>query len=145
MVQQYTGVLPTWPMLTIPVFSFIACSLYLYRRCRPVRWETLTPPLLCFSLGTSNYGWVFDQSVLVVCQIVLVSALYTLHDRTRILTCVFLLTAVQALAIIGSNVLGLPQQFYAWVPWTYLALLWLFSTPRSTLDCTRLMTGRHSD
>ncbi len=144
MLQHYTGVLAAWPMLTIPLLSFIVCSLYLYRHCRPVRWETLTPPLLCLSLGTSNYGWVFDQSVLVVCQIGLISALYTLHDRARIFACILLLAGLQALAIIGSNVLRLPQQFYAWVPWAYLALLWMFSAPTSTLDREDSMAGSRS-
>lgn len=144
MVQQYTGALPAWPMLTIPLLSFIVCSLYLYRRCRPVRWETITPALLCLSLGTSNYGWVFDQSVLVVCQIALVSALSTLHDRTRIFACIFLLAGIQVLAIMGSNVFELPQQFYAWVPWMYLALLWMFSAPTSTLDREDSMAGSRS-
>jgi hypothetical protein len=132
--QHTTGELAAWPMLTIPLVSFIMCSLYLYRRCHSVRWEVITPALLCLSLGTSNYGWVFDQSVLVLCQIALVCALYTLRDRVRILACVFLLAGIQAIAIIGSNIWALPQQFYAWVPWAYLALLLLFSNPSKGVD-----------
>jgi hypothetical protein len=129
-LQHQTGELADWPMLTVPLISFIVCSLYLYRRCRPIRWESITPALLCLSLGTCNYGWVFDQSVLVVCQIALVCGLYTLHDRTRIFRCLFSLAGIQVLAIIGTNVFGFPQHYYAWVPWVYLALLWLFSTPQ---------------
>ncbi len=145
MLQHQSGVLVTWPMLTIPLVSFLACSLYIYRRCQPIRWESLTPPLLCLSLGTCNYGWVFDQSVLVVCQIALVGALYALSNRTRVLICVVILLAIQALSIVGANTLELAQHYYAWIPWAYLVLLWVFTSSPSERVCVPSISGARSD
>jgi hypothetical protein len=120
-----TNTLVTWPLWTIPLAGFTFSTLYFYRRAKEICWKTITPILLCFSLGTSNYGWIFDQSVLVVCQMAVVCALYDLSDRVRIFTALFLLVCIQAVSISCSAWLDLPQHYYVWVPWAYALTLWL--------------------
>lgn len=123
-IADWTGVLVNWPLWFVPLLGIAACIFLCWRQRNKIEWETLAPPLLCLSLGTCNYGWVYDQSVLVVCQMTLVCDLYRHKIRSDVFTRTAILVIIQVICISGSILYDLPQHYYAWVPWVYLVLLW---------------------
>jgi hypothetical protein len=123
-IAHQTNTLVTWPMWAVPLSSLILSGVYFYRRATPIRWEIITPALLCLSLGTSNYGWVFDQSVLVLCQIALVCEIARETRNTPRLMMSLVVAAIQGFSVYCSIWLDPSQEYYAWVPWAYLVALW---------------------
>jgi hypothetical protein len=124
LIAEWAQGLVNWPMWLVPLLGIAACIFLCWRRRNKIEWETLTPPLLCLSLGTCNYGWVYDQSVLVVCQMALVCDLYRHNIRSEVFTRTAILVIIQVICISGSIACDLPQHYYAWLPWVYLVLLW---------------------
>lgn len=121
------GESPAWPMQVIPALAFLCTTLYFWRR-NEVEWSTLAPPLLCISLTTSGYGWAYDQSLLVLCQIALLCKAMEPHAsrnfRAMMLT---LLVLVQGVALFLGTRADNAQHYYVWIPWAYLILLMVAS------------------
>ncbi len=130
LVQQMSGVNPTWPLVVIPGSSFILTFLYFYIRRPVIDWPTIMPPVLCLSLATSSYGWIYDQAVLVLCPLYLCALALTRDDiRPR---CILLLAAISPqvillLSIVASE--GSVDAFFV-LPWVYFILL-LVVQPRA--------------
>lgn len=121
--QQLTDDLPNWPLVVFPVVGTIGSLAYFIRNTSPISWTTITPPLLCLSLMTSSYGWVFDQSVLLVCQIVIICharCYVSRHARYGMISAAFF---VQFGAILLSRCADAPQHYFAWIPVAVLGLL----------------------
>jgi hypothetical protein len=114
---------PTWPLTVIPGIACITTFLYFMIRRPIIEWPTLLPRVLCISLGTSSYGWIHDQTVLVLCPLLLVSiALSRESARSRaLIISAALLPQLISLAYVASS----PQAMRAFfiLPWVYLLLL----------------------
>ena len=118
-----SGAPPAWPMEVIPALAFLATTLYFWRR-RAIDWSTLAPPLLCIALTTSGYGWAYDQSLLVLCQIFLLCDAMERGSSSRYrATMLLLLTLIQGSALFLGTRADNAQHYYVWIPWAYLVLL----------------------
>ena len=114
---------PTWPLTVIPAIAYIATLLYFIIRRPIIEWSTLLPRVLCISLGTSSYGWIYDQTVLVLCPLLLVSiALSRESARSRaLIISAALLPQLISLAYVASSQQAMRAFFI--LPWVYLLLL----------------------
>lgn len=111
---------PVWPMRVIPLTAFPISALYFLTKKGAIIWKDITPPLLCLSLLTSSYGWIFDQSILVITQLAVVCGALNLPKRGQGLVLIALAFLVQGIAICLSD---FPQHYFVWMPIALLALL----------------------
>ena len=126
---------PSWPLKLVPAASLIVTILYFSISRRHVVWKEVTPPLLCLTLLTSNYGWAYDQSVLVVTQMAIVCGALGLKRRAQRIGVLSLAFGIQALAISLSS---LPQHYFVWLP---IVLLLLLLTQRKLASLHRSFDG----
>ncbi len=115
------GELPVWPMWAVPTVAFVATALYFLNK-RQVDWSSLAPSLLCLSLGTSSYGWAYDQSLLVLCQIALICRALRPTASRRALA-LGGVAVVQLIAFYIASRADNAQHYFLWLPWALLALL----------------------
>ncbi|MEY4667975.1 MAG: hypothetical protein RL518_674 [Pseudomonadota bacterium] len=127
-----TGNNPSWPLFLVTTVAFVLTAIYfLWRRPR-IEWSTILPPMLCLSLATSSYGWVFDQAVLLPCHYLLLAQA---SSRTGGIAsrCVFLIavsTQVISLLLTASSLMIF--HFFFLLPWIYLVLLLVVGRNRDT-------------
>jgi hypothetical protein len=114
---------PVWPILWLPMVTLSGVTMY-YAYYKPtVSWRTTLPALVGLSLLVGPYGWLYDQSILLVGLVAVASdALNYKNSRDKFigLTGVFgvgLLALVQSCA--GYN----QQHYYVWIPMVILCLL----------------------
>lgn len=121
--QELTNILPTWPLLVFPLAGTLGSLAYFLRKTSPISWTAITPPLLCLSLMTSSYGWAFDQSVLLVCQIAIICRARSYASRYARYGMISAAFVVQLGAILLSHLTDAPQHYFAWIPMAMLVLL----------------------
>ncbi len=126
-LEQLYGYPPIWPLYVIPLLSLLLVTAYFFKRAeKPVLLGQLTPPLLCLSLALCGYGWLFDQSVLVLGQLsLLYSAWHTPKLSTRIVLSGGLATALIGSILVSTLCTPAQQHYFAWIPLLLLALLLL--------------------
>jgi hypothetical protein len=118
-----TGDNPSWPLVVIPLLSCMATSIYFFVRRPTIRWNTILLPILCLSLATASYGWVFDQTVLASCQYLLFAHALS-RSRAALRYVIIVVTiSVQAipLALTATSIMFF--HYFFLLPWIYLALL----------------------
>jgi hypothetical protein len=122
LIMATMGHNPTWPLIAVPLVSVVTTALYFLWRRQSIDWSTLLPPLLCLSLGTSSYGWIHDQTPLVLCQYLLLSLSLSATSRARPL---LLALSISAQAVPLMLTVGSLMNFYWFfiVPWLYFGLL----------------------
>ena len=122
-ISSITHHLPTWPLVAFPLIGTIASAAYFLKDRSPLLWTRITPPLLCLSLLMSNYGWAFDQSPLLICQIIIICR--SRHYSSRYARCGMIAAAmsVQLAACLLSRYADAPQHYYVWIPVAILILL----------------------
>lgn len=111
---------PRWPLVVIPLCAFFITAVYFLRSRSPIAWKGLAPALLCVSLITNNYGWVYDQSVLIVTQMAIVYGALELTSRAQRYAVVGSAFLFQIAAILLSDH---PQHHFVWLPIALLCLL----------------------
>ena len=116
---------PLWPLKVVPAVSLTLTAVYFATSRKRIQWKDITPPLLCLSLLTSNYGWAYDQSVLIITQMAIICGALALKRRAQRITVLCLAFGIQIVAIALSD---LPQHYFVWVP---IALLLLFFVERA--------------
>lgn len=119
------GAAPRWPLWALPAAAAIVSGWFMFARCRPVNWPTITPPLLCLSLSLSPYGWLYDQSLLVLCQLAIVCDLWARPRDRRLHAAAAMLVAIQIGAILVAAQPGSAQHHFAWIPWAMLLAWWV--------------------
>ncbi len=134
-VVSYLGLLypeagsmpPPGVVFAIPVIvSVITLSYYLIPKRTP-DWKRDLPPLLCLSLFTAPYGWMFDHAILLIVQVALVQrSFYSKTGATNGIKILVLLFILQDFAALLSFVLPY-QHLFAWFPLALLGI-WMFST-----------------
>lgn len=115
---------PTWPMSIVPLVTLVLTAGYLAARRITPSLERHFFPLLAISIVTGPYGWLYDQSVLLSGQVLLVlgSTKPDVAPATRRRALV-LLTVLQLLLIATGFPEGTKQHHFAWFPLAF-ALLW---------------------
>ena len=117
------GAAPIWPMTYLPLASLGAVAFF-YAWYRPiVRWATTLPTLLSIALLTGAYGWLYDQSVLLLGMMVLVGDALTWNDRKARFGMVAGVLAIEGVALAQSWVGYNDQHYFAWIPLAVLCLL----------------------
>lgn len=125
-----TGEVPTWPILAVPLIAFIGTAGLFMRSRRPVQWSMVLPPLLCLSLLLGPYGWLYDQTVLVLCQFDVVTRWWWNRADTRLGLGVCGLIAIQFAAFSLGSITTTSQDDFTWLPAAVLAVWYLAGTYR---------------
>ena len=124
-------------MWAIPFSTLVGSSVYFLRKSR-IEWSIVAPPLLCLSLITSSYGWAYDQSLLVLCQILAVCKVFAEDSpRQRRLAIAMGLLATQGLAFYLGTRSDNAQHYYVWLPWALLLLTLFANHSAETREETR--------
>ncbi|MCC6221508.1 MAG: DUF2029 domain-containing protein [Deltaproteobacteria bacterium] len=106
----------------IPCTSLLALYVYLLRERPKIQWASFMPPLLSLSLFTSPYGWLFDQSCLVMIPISTLCATYKSKLRNRyFITVVLCITSF--LLLPNTILLFCAEAYYHYFFWLPLACL----------------------
>jgi len=130
LAAEITGAVPTWPMYGLPLVALLLVGCALSRSAEPISWPRLAPPLACLSLGLNPYGWLYDQSLLVICQIAIIgNAWQSASPRRRGVTALTLVLFNLTIAVIAAQPWS-AQHHHFWIPWALLALWWTTSTTR---------------
>lgn len=116
---------PLLPMIAIPGFSAIVILAYSVVREPDYRWREVFPLLLCLSYLTAPYGWIFDQSMLVVAQVAIL--FYALKNRNMGAWCAVLACiALQSVTLAFSQCCILWHHHYIWYALS-LFTIWLIA------------------
>ncbi len=122
------GKIPEWPLWVVPISGLVCTASYFagsYLRPgkREIDWVRIAPALLCWCCLLGSYGWLFDQSILVIAHFSLLCRVSTTNDlRQRLITLIGLALTQGAMLSIAVGTEG-AQHYYVWVPAAYLALL----------------------
>ena len=117
------GAPPLWPMVMIPTTAFALTSLYFWRRRPTIEWTRVLPPMVCLSIATSSYGWVYDQSALVLCNYLLFARVSRLTEKWTAMGFIIAIISVQAIPVLLMSTIALPPYSFFLLPWGLLALL----------------------
>lgn len=121
------GNVPSWPLTALPITAFTIMSAWvLIQRRTIVLRANLMLQTLCLSLLLCSYGWLYDQSLLVLCCISLVCDAYgskSMRIRALLLGGV---AATLGAAVLCRTLIQTPaQHHYTWIPGTIFLLMWL--------------------
>jgi len=109
-----------WLQFVPPLLSLLWFLPYWSRHRAGRRWERHAPILLLISLATTAYGWIYDQIVLLVPVVQIVTAVIgagRLSIRTRAVAGYIAVNG----AILAMNVAGVGAFWYIWVPFGFAA------------------------
>jgi hypothetical protein len=135
---QTTGELPTWPMGVVPTCSFIGATLFFAIKKPLVSWSRMLCPVLCISLLGAGYGWLYDQSVLLVCLIQLVCEAWSYRNRTHRILIVGGVVLIEAMAFAVGELTEGAQHYFAWIPAAVLVLWFLNERLKRSNRCDQL-------
>ncbi len=125
-LEIITGSAPAWPMWVLPLMALSCTVAYLLKRQRTS--DSLSPafPLLCLSLLTSPYGWLYDQSLLIVPILWSASCSEVRFPMARSRRKLFSILLFEIFLIAFAIFIAHGQQQFFWVP----AVVLLFLAPR---------------
>jgi len=114
---------PVWPMLWLPLTALAGVCAY-YWRYRPlVEWRITLPALVGISLLVGSYGWLYDQSILLIGIIAVVGDASSYRDRRDQFTLMTGVLGTELLALAQSSFGYNQQHYYVWIPVVVLCLL----------------------
>lgn len=114
---------PIWPMICLPLTSLGAVTFF-YARYRPIiRWRTTFPTITSIALLTGAYGWLYDQSLILVGMIVAAGDALACKDRKIRFSALVVVGAIEGLAIAQSLTGYNEQHYFVWIPIAVLCLL----------------------
>lgn len=107
-------VLPDWPMILVPATSSILLLSWLNFRKKTIQWERLAPSLTCLSLILSPYSWIYDFSLLLPLQVMLVIQVLGSNSDWAKFEILSYLVWTQCISIICYN--SIPSHYFAALP-----------------------------
>ena len=121
LLTRHQSTPPIWPMWFLPLAACGALAFYYMKK--DFTWQHHLPTILCISLITTPYGWLYDYSLLLVIQCAVVCYSLQLHvsKQTRLLL-------VGSLVLIQLAILTLSiqpwsnQASYFWLPLAMLGV-----------------------
>lgn len=124
------GAAPHWPIVVLPIVALIGTVVLVLRSPLPLSWSHLTPPLLCLSLLLGPYGWLYDQTLLVVCQGDIVSRWWWNRRDPRLIIGLCGLVCIELVALYLGTVTDAALDDFMWLPLAMLTA-WGITAPRS--------------
>ena len=118
-----SGTVPMWPLWAVPTIAFTAtCAIVWLNRDKLVL-QTLAPAILCLSLVTSNYGWLYDYSLLLPVQFLIVyRALETTTGRSARFIIISATAGIQLTAFALGSFTTSSQLSFTWLPLAIFAV-----------------------
>lgn len=118
---------PAWPLIVVPTAAFAVMGAWVFINHKNIAASpNVILHTLCLSLLLGNYGWLYDQSLIVLCQL---SIACNAYNATRALTRGALFGGLVAIfcAAVLCRIYGDPpaQHHYTWIPAAMLLLMWL--------------------
>ncbi len=117
------GGIPDWPLWFFPCLGLALTIGFFCRRGGPIVWASVAPGLLCCCFLFANYGWFYDQAVLIVAQFYVICSAYYSQNRFKKLTLLGALITVQIAILVISSCTLSAQHYYVWVPGALLFLV----------------------
>jgi hypothetical protein len=114
----------------LPIVALISTVVLVLRSPLPLSWSRLTPPILCLSLLLGPYGWLYDQTLLVVCQGDIVSRWWWNRRDPRLIIGLCGLVCIELVALYLGTVTDAAQDDFMWLPLAMLTA-WGITAPRS--------------
>lgn len=134
LILRYTGKMQDWPSTVVPLFGVLSfLAIYPSALRANWNWQNSFLPLLCFSLFTCPFTWIFDDAILLI----LVSALaYKIissdlrqNQKENLLSILWLPQIVSFVSQIcypeNGNIMCVIYNYgrFAWIPLIYY-LIW---------------------
>ena len=117
------GGTPVWPMILLPSLTFVGLSWYYFYSRPTISWRYTLPVLIGLSLTTGSYGWLYDQSILVIGLVTVVADALRWKDKRARRIALSLVALIELLAVTQSCAGYNQQHLYAWIPVAVLSLL----------------------
>ncbi|MCB0344199.1 MAG: DUF2029 domain-containing protein [Bdellovibrionales bacterium] len=121
---ELTGDAPAWPVVVLPIIALFAVCLWLLKRRPTIDWTMHAPPLIALSIMFSPYGWLFDQTLLVCVQVVLLAKAFEPEVSNHARREVVLLLAVDQMFLVLSLISGFAMHHHFF--WHPVAMLWVW-------------------
>jgi len=116
--------MPFWPLVLVPLVGLAGASLWYVRREGVFEWSEVLPPLMCLSMFTAPYGWVFDQAILVSVQVMILAEWgrkgISWQNRTAVLLWLVLLQSAAVIIRFGAS---WHHEFF-WFPFALFFVWW---------------------
>ena len=127
----------TWPelMILIPGLFFISSFLFLLKTKRNI--ISLFPYFLCLSLFSAPYGWPYDQTCLMLTQLITINKASNTHRTLIISAFLFINVLMYPLAKLIGEV-----YVFSLFPVLVLAIAFLESTLKPSLTISSIVTDK---
>ena len=113
---------PRWPFLVVPGCALLLSGFLFLRGSRTLQLTKLLPPLLCLSLMFAPYAWLYDQSLLVICQLDITTRWWWKRGNRNLDLAMRGLVLVQLAAFTQPLIFSGSQDSFFWLPCAMLAL-----------------------
>lgn len=132
-VLMATGAVVTWPIVVIPGVSALAFTAWLFlRKPRPdLLWRL--PAVLAVSMFTSPYGWLFDQTPLIVIQVALFALVHRPSVSASMRQPVILALAVTQIVMAVQSLVGYQDHRYLFWATLVWGAIWVMALRRLDL------------
>ena len=126
----FSGTAPTWPLLWFPLLAIGGLFAWLLWVKPTLQWERHAPPLIALSLMFSPYGWLFDQTLLLPIQLLLVVRTLSSDVSSRVKGEV--LGSLALIQVLAFGLLSIGVVEHHWFFWQPVALfaVWLRGNKR---------------
>lgn len=129
-LRGFAGIQTPLVQYLAPAVTGLLTAAYLLYRRPAIVWEHAMSPILLLSVATAAYGWTYDQIVLLVAYLQIVSWLvnkdqYSTADRTVVVAGLILYSGI----LIAQNLLRINELFFLWAPWS-LGAVYLYAWSR---------------
>ena len=125
LIHHCTGTAPLWPIWAVPLSAATGWVLWFKTKPRRIDWNSLSAPMLCLSLGFAPYGWIFDQSLLLITHSMILAQGWSKRLPRQMKAAVILPAVGVQLIELWLNQTWLPEyQHFFWFPFAVLASWW---------------------
>ena len=121
-VLYTTGELVVWPAIAVPAIGIALSAPWCLRKINDSKLEWIVPPLLCISLGTAPYVWLYDFSLLLICQTTLLVLIARIKPPNSARIEIISMLVLLQLFIVISSATTQGWTYYFWFPWAMLAV-----------------------
>lgn len=126
-IFNQSGSVSRWPLGVVFILGLLISAVLSYRGASAKNWRPWIAPLLCLSLVSAPYGWVFDQSVLFIGQVLTFARASAINITPRTRQLIYaLFFGLQLFSFVLGKALSLSLGDWAWFP-LMMALVLLIS------------------
>jgi hypothetical protein len=140
-LERLSGSLYDWPLWVMPLLGLGVVAVMTARAGTKIDWATLAPRLLPLCFIFSSYGWLFDQSLLVICNFAILGAAWTSKSALQRLIGIGGVILIQLGMLMINARTSNGQHYYFWLPLALLALLWVCKRRQGNLRAIEGASG----